>query len=374
MRTALLFGLGNVGSWALEFLARAEGVDRIVACQRDAEAGIHRTHVAAVGAVFQEHAKKIEFRHADVNDRDGTARLLAEVRPDVILSSLTMQSPRVLITSNVPPEIRARLREATFSIWLPWHVLPVARLMEAVMRSGIDTSIVNIAFPDVVNVVLWRHFGTGPVLGAGNIEMVAATMARYVSESRAAPLGDVEVTIVASHAYLAPSARGHVPSFLRVLLRGEDVTADLDIDYLLDQWGGMPWARTALFSGFAASATKNVLALMSDVPQRTTVTAPNGLPGGYPAVVSRRGVTLALPPELDRAAAIAINEAGNRYDGIERITPDGTVVYTDTTYSIMREFDYDCRELRFDELADRARQLGDLFARISGIERAAAQA
>lgn len=366
LKTVLLFGLGAIGGAALELLARAEGVDRIVACQRDHEQGLHRTHVAAVGAVLQGHSKQIEFRPADASDVEGVARLLDEIRPDVILSSITVQSPRVLATAAVDPAVRARLREATFSIWLPWHLLPISQVTQAVIRAGISTAVVNVSFPDVVNPILWRRFGTGPTLGAGNVEMVAAVIIRHLCETRRISVEDVEVTIVASHAFLSPSSRAHIPSYLRVTAAGEDVTASLDLDYLVDRWGGLPWTRTTVSTAFAASATKNVLALLGEQPVRTTVTAPNGLPGGYPAFVSRRGVVLALPASLSEPEAVAINEAGNRFDGIERLDRDGSVVYTQATTAIMREFGYDCPVLRFDDLGARAEELRSLFARLSG--------
>jgi hypothetical protein len=366
MKTVLVLGLGEVGACALELLARSRGVDRIVAAQRNVAAGTHRTHVAAVGSIFQGHTKQIEFQRVDVADIEETACLIDAVRPDVILSSITMQSSRALMTSDVPAETLAQLRSAGFSVWIPWHLLPVSQLMAAVMRSGVQTAVVNVAFPDVVNPAIWRHFGTGPVLGAGNIEMVAATVAQYVCSTRAARFEDVDVTIVASHAYLSPGARAQLPSFLRVTIRGEDVTPDLDVDELIDGWGGVPWSRTTSFSGFAASAVKNVLALLADRPLRTTVTAPNGLPGGYPAEVSRQGVRLALPAGLALPDAIAMNEAGNRFDGIERLGPDGTVYYTEPTAEIMHALGYDCRELHFEDLADRADQLRELYRRITG--------
>ena len=48
---------------------------------------------------------------------------------------------------------------------------------------------------------------------------------------------------------------------------------------------------------------------------------------------------------------------GEKFDGIEKIKDDGTIVYTDKTYSAMKELGYDCKELSFDEMELRSEEL-----------------
>ena len=52
------------------------------------------------------------------------------------------------------------------------------------------------------------------------------------------------------------------------------------------------------------------------------------MPGGYPVRLSRRGVELDLPERLGPEEAIALNERAARFDGIERVEPEGTIVFT----------------------------------------------
>src|SRR5262245_45794596 len=96
MKTVLIVGLGDLGGWALELLARSEGVVRLVTLRRSSGVGVSRTQLAAIGATFQGHIKQFEEIHHDLRDTESTARLLEEVRPDVILHTASMQSPRVL--------------------------------------------------------------------------------------------------------------------------------------------------------------------------------------------------------------------------------------------------------------------------------------
>jgi hypothetical protein len=63
--------------------------------------------------------------------------------------------------------------------------------------------------------------------------------------------------------------------------------------------------------------------------------------------------------------ALAINEAGQRADGIERIEEDGTVVFTDTAVAIMKEvLDYELTPLNFDECDQRAEELIARFTKL----------
>jgi nucleoside-diphosphate-sugar epimerase len=118
MKTVLIVGLGDLGGWALELLARSEGVARLVTLRRSSDVGISRTQLAAVGATFQGHIKRFEEVHHDLEDVDATARLLEEVRPDVILHTASVQSPRVLRQSTLAEGVRERLRRARFAMWL----------------------------------------------------------------------------------------------------------------------------------------------------------------------------------------------------------------------------------------------------------------
>ncbi|MBT8217133.1 MAG: NAD-dependent epimerase/dehydratase family protein, partial [Acidimicrobiia bacterium] len=231
MKTVLMTGLGALGRGALEFLARSPEIDRIITVKRSPWDGPSRTNLTMIGAVFQGHAKRWEHHQLDLADTDRLARLLAETRPDAILHSATVQSPRRLMNARVAPDVRAVLRQARFGMWLPWHLLPGMQLMEAVVAAGVDTRIVNASFPDVVNPVLWRHFGRGPVAGAGNVEVCVAQITRYLVDVANAVPEDFEVSLVGSHALLSHGT--DVPHHLHIELAGRDVTGDHPLETML---------------------------------------------------------------------------------------------------------------------------------------------
>jgi hypothetical protein len=368
MTTILLSGVGALGGWALELLARSPGVDRIVTVKRNPWPGAALPSLASIGAVFQGHTKRFEHHQVDVSDVAALARLLAEVKPDVVLHSATVGSPRRLMKATVDAGIRSTLSQATFGLWLPWHLLPAARLTEAVARSGIETKVVNASFPDVVNPAIWAHHGHGPVAGAGNVEVCAAQVLRYLVDVEGENPADVEVSLVGSHALLGYGAASGVPYHLQLSVRGRDVTNAYALDSMLEWPEPIQWSKVDVFSLFAASAVKNALALVAAEPVRTHVTGPNGLPGGYPAQVHVGEVSLDLPDGLSTDAAVDINRRAARWDGIDRIDSDGTVVYTDIARGAMAELGYHEDSVRFDDLAVQSDRLIDLFERLTTLE------
>ncbi len=360
MTTVLLSGVGQLGGWALEFLARTPGVERIVTLKRSPWAGPSRTTMAMLGSALEGHTKQFEHHRADLADEREVARLLAEIRPDVIVHSATVQSPRRFMGATVDPGRRAEIRAATFGLWLPWHLWPAAQLVRAVELAGIDTHVVNASFPDVVNVALWRHFGHGPTAGAGNVEVCAARVLRHVMAVTDRPAADIEVSLVGSHALLAYGAI--VPHHFRLTVGGVDATAAVDLAAVLSSWPEpINWGRADVFSLFAASAVKNAVALTQPDAVTTHVTSPMGLPGGYPATIGDGRVDLRLPPGLDTAQATAINDRAARFDGIDRIAADGTVVYTAEARAAMENLGYRCEAVGFDDLPRRCGELQQLY-------------
>jgi hypothetical protein len=360
MSTVLLSGVGGLGGWALELLARAPGVDRIVTVKRTPWSGPSHATLAMLGSTIEGHATAFEHHQVDLLEVDDAARLIAEVRPDAVLHSATVQSPRALMHADLDPEVRSTLRTATFGMWLPWHLLPATRLTEAVEAAGVHTVVVNASFPDAVNPAIWRRFGHGPRAGAGNVEVCAARVLRYVMEATGAPAEDIDVRLVGSHALLSYGTV--VPHRLQIRVDGVDRTADFDLEEILSSWPEpIDWKQVDVFSLFAASAVKNVLALLGDAPLETHVTSPDGLPGGYPATVSAGRIDLRLPDGVDGADAVATNEQAARWDAIDRIEDDGAVVYTAEAAAAMAELGYEYDAVRFDTLEQQAERLRRLY-------------
>ena len=61
------------------------------------------------------------------------------------------------------------------------------------------------------------------------------------------------------------------------------------------------------------------------------------LVGGYPVHASTSGITIDLPDEWSLEQAIAVNEASLKWDGIDEVTQDGTIVFTIETQQALRK-------------------------------------
>ncbi|MFC1981370.1 hypothetical protein ACFLVN_03905, partial [Chloroflexota bacterium] len=366
--------LGQLGGWALHFLGCTEGADKIITSDINEELGLFKTNVAAIASAYQGFNKKFEFHANDINDIDATAKLLEKVKPDAILLAVAIQS--VFAVRKIPfaQDIRDKLHLAGFGAWLPFHLLLPAKFMQALKKSGIQTHVVNSSFPDVVGPVLWKHFGFGPTVGGGNHGRVAMQIIRHVSITEEVPIQDVILYFVGSHSLAERGSKEGIPFFLKILVGDRDITSKYDSDWLVNECPINP--RTPLvrqnvdFRGeIGAGYAKNVKAIIRDTNELINTPSPGGLIGGYPARLSLKGAEVVLPEELTLEQAIKINEEAEKFDGIEKIKDDGTVVFTDKTYSIMRELGYDCRELPIDELEPRSRELKGLIKKLLSSER-----
>lgn len=367
-KTVMLCGIGEVGVWTLEFLARSDGVDRIVTFDINEEFGTHRTSLVVASSVFQGFTKKFEFRRNDLNQIDATAKLLDEIRPDVVFNNTTIQAPHLEELATFSRDVRDKLAPLGYGPWLPWNLVLVTKLMEAISKSGLQPHVVNMSFPDVVNPAIWKHFGFGPTVGAGNLDILAAMAIQHVSITEGVPVCDVNLYFVASHGFTFYGPRLGVPFFLKILVGDRDITHKYDVNQLLEQWvealrlkarGGC-----VVYSHYGASAAKNIMAILRDTNEFTHAPSPNGLPGGYPVRLSAKGAEVILPNGLTLEQAIKINEDGAKFDGIESIENDGTIVYTDKNYVVMKELGYDCKRLPFDELESRSEELKVLYRRL----------
>jgi len=144
-----------------------------------------------------------------------------------------------------------------------------------------------------------------------------------------------------------------------------DVTGQFDTDQLLQN---LPPGLGAKHGDpvVAASGVKNALALLRETGLLAHPHGPLVLPGVYPFRVSAAGAEVFLPVGITLEEPVAINEGGQRGDGIERVKDDGTVIYTDKAVQIMKEvLGYDLAPLKFDECDERAKELVERFKALS---------
>ncbi len=358
-KSVMIFGLGDLGGWVLEFLARCEGVGTIITADFREEEGSLKTHTAATGAAQQGYNKTVHFHKCDVRDINGTAELLKKINPDLIYSTITLAAWSQM--AFLPPEIEKKSKRASL-IKMPLQIVLISKLMQAVKASGITAPVLNHSLPDVVNPVLWRN-DLGPLCGVGNLDQVVAEIKRKISLSHNVPVREITICMVAAHTVGVLGTRTGVPYFFKILVRDQDITSKVDVNSLISDrlMGGQApertWRSWIKYPVVASSAVKDIMAIINDSQLYTHAPGPIGLPGGYPVRLSANGVEVVLPEELTLEEAIKINLNALKNEGIEEIKDDGTLVNTEEGYKTNKEiFGIDLREIRFADMDDVAKE------------------
>jgi len=358
----LMIGLGSLGGHVLEFLARTQGMRRIIAADVNEDWGVSKTNNAILGAVNQGFYPSVTFRKIDLNDVEGTAEILREEEPDLVFNATTLQSWWVI--GLLPNEAYEKLLSAGFGPWLPMHLTLTHKLMMAVKKAGIETHIVSSSFPDAVHPVLGK-VGLAPTVGIGNFDLLIPRIKKVVSEKLGVAMRNISVFMVGHHVHDVLvedfGTTGDAPYFLKILVGDRNVTDELKPEKIFSEPLPTPPGNQS-DQQVASSAVKNILAILNDTGKLTHAPGPNGLPGGYPVRLSAKGAEVVLPEELSLEEAIKINEEAQKFDGIQEIKDDGTVVFTEKSVGIMRKMlNYDCEELRLDESEERAVELRRLY-------------
>ena len=363
----LLIGLGELGYHILTQLSLTKNVGKIVAADVKDEAKI-KAIIARNTAFHRGLYPEIEFIKIDLFDVKGTAETLKEIKPDVICNATVLQSWWVF--HLLPEKIVEKLNDAGLGPQLPFHLTLTYKLMQAVKLSGIETRVINCSYSDVVDPVLGK-VGLAPVCGGGNMDLVVPLIKELVSKETGTPVQNVSVYMFGHHGLL--SSFMHAPFLVKIYVYDKDVTDRFPHDKIREYCqpylkalmsGGTRW-RVPPNEDIAASFTRNLLAVYFDTKELCHAQGPAGLPGGYPVRLSARGAEVVLPEGVTIDEAVRINEECGRYDGIEKIKDDGTVVFTEKAVKVYREvLGYECEELKIEESEERAKELAGLFKKL----------
>jgi hypothetical protein len=331
----LLIGLGDLGAVTLELLAREPSIGSILVGSRNIDHGQARCNLARIGAMAQGYTPDIQFLELDLEHSEATSRLIQKRNPRIILCTASMMT--WWLPALFPDDQQELLKRAGFGAWLPIHLTLPMKLMVALDRIDYQGFTLIAPFPDVVNPIL-NAIGMPPAAGIGNLDEIVPKIRYLGAQKMEVDPDTLRITLVAHHAlegWVFGKAEGDPPPYyLRVEHQGVDVTEAIEGEDLLFATypitGGPAWNYLS-----GGSVVRLIKALLSGQESRLHVPGPDGLPGGYPVQVSGAGIRLDLPADLSLDNAIAINERSHPYDGIEAIEADGTVVFSETTTSIL---------------------------------------
>ncbi|WP_194905261.1 potassium transporter TrkA [Catenulispora rubra] len=235
--------------------------------------------------------------------------VLRELRPDGVFLCASRQSPWERTTD--PSPWTEFVQHAGYGVTVPLQAqfaLAVGRAVDRLGARGESGGrgrapwFVNACLPDIVNPLITAL--DVPVLcGIGNVAILAA----FLQAATGAP-DQKELKLLAHHYHLhAP----HDPAEEALAWQGE--TALPEVGALLA--AGRRVERRELNQVTGLGAATLITDLLTGAERATHLPGPAGLPGGYPVLVRDGEVSLRLPAELDREAAIAANRRASALDG-----------------------------------------------------------
>jgi hypothetical protein len=357
----LLVGLGSLGSLVLDLLLRINSSLEVLVASRNEDTVHQRTNLAMLAALQLGHRPHVSSTALDVSNVSQSAALIARFRPDIIFSSVCLQSWWVI--GGLPKPIFDRLDQTQVGPWLPMHLTLLYKLMQAVRDSGHRPIVVNASYPDVTHPILDR-IGLAPDIGIGNVSNAVPGLRMSLSYKLGIPTERIQLRFFAhhyvSHRVSKMGNAGKAPFHVTVYVDGKDVTRKFDTNTVFDLMATR-FKRSGGVNGQLITATSAIdvlRAIILDEQRIVHAPGPNGLPGGYAVEVGRNRREVALPESLSLAEAVRVNEEGMRFDGVDKIGPDGTAWFTQKEMSIMADMiGYSRESMHPDESEECAREL-----------------
>ncbi len=281
----------------------------------------------------------------DIADSRALEAILAQAQADAVVNyaiPITWDATRRLPNYE-------RVSAAGLGAFTPIQLLAPLAVARAMAATGCEAPLLVGNLPDITAPVLVGMAGRGdlvrPSCGAGNVGLIQAGLQALIAGQRTLPPSALRVDLVAHHVHwVAPREPGYAndaPFLLRVCVEGEDITAELgDLRALLNRGISDNYEPGAAFSSTTGLlAARAVVALLddSDTEHRLHLPAPGGRPGGYPVLVRRGEIDLALPDAWSAAEAHDAMLQAQQRDGVAAIEPDGTVRFADYAREILRE-------------------------------------
>ncbi len=354
----LFVGSGNLGAQVIDmFLLRSTNDQQFLIGGRHIESIRRRASLSLYAAMQLGLTPHIEYTSMDVNNIDQTAETIAQFKPNVIFTSVTVQASSAI--AQLPKPLYEKLAQAQAGPWMPLSLVLLWKLMQAVKQTGLTISVLNAASADNAHTVLGK-VDLAPTSGTGNLANLIPAIRRGIAFQLKRPWEQIHVLFVA-HNQVAASLRtrgtpGEAPFHLAAFVDGEDVTSHVDLPMLFHHIPETTHEYTQLVSA------SSVAIVFDAITGRTfrTIHAPGpcGLPGAYPIQGGEKGIEVILPPGLTLEEAIHINQEGQQLDGIERIEADGTVYFTERNMAILTEtLGYHCRRMPLSDVEERAKEL-----------------
>ncbi len=352
-----ILGMGDLArKIALGLAAQGAEVDLLLV-SRDARRG---AAFARLCAACRTVPATTRFIALDGLDQVAVQAFLKQEQPGLIVQCASLLSPWALYERQ--DAVALALRKTGFALQLASQLPVVHNLMLAMRAIGVSTlacPIINCSYPDASNAILGKR-ELAPTLGIGNAGMIldlarAAYLAQHHVPAR-------QMRVLAHHAHVAPIVSAQYAStqdcaMPRVFLQHEEVT---DLAAL---FGGPPITLERDLNALSAAHALQIIRafLPQAAPLQTSAPGPFGLAGGWPICIQEQRISLDLPTGLVQADLVQWQRQAARFDGIEQIKDDGSVIFTEAAQAALPSA---CRVLAQPLQVEDALQRHALFTQI----------
>lgn len=331
----LIIGAGNAGLRIAEGFARSGRVSQLVLCD------ISRDRAPMVGGILDScYDCNVKFIELDGTQQKKVEEVLRAEQPDLVLQSACLLSPWATLGRSDP--VAQALSQAGLAVQLPVQLPVLTTVMKAVREVDFKRPVANLSFPDVSHMILDR-FGLAPTIGLGNVSIchlrVRAALRKKLMKADGSSDPLPLIRLVGHHHNVYGVMEAKPPTdpkeSCRVYLGEEGERAD-EVAYQ-----GFP-IKTGIDYNIitAAAALPVLLALLPGAePFRFSAPAPQRLPGGYPVVISDGKVELDLPNDVDLTEVRNFHQHMARLDGLESVSDDGTVLFSEKAKQAVAEID-----------------------------------
>ncbi|WP_131973734.1 MULTISPECIES: hypothetical protein [unclassified Curtobacterium] len=333
---------------------------------RNSDAAVRLANLATLGSVQSNRFTRVSALVSDLGDVAQSSEVIAHFKPDVIFNTASIQPWYKL--SELEAGKNERISAAHFGPWLPMHLAPALQLMRAVRDSGVNSVVVNAAFPDAVNPAL-KTRGLSPTYGIGNVANSIPALTLGAADLTGLQPADITVRMLAyhyvSHRLSRSGNTGTSPYHLEVTDKAGQTINTPSFDAELFALCQREYRRLGGRTGqdmTALSAMSVLGALLGGRPRLVHSPGFLGLPGAYPVELSQWCGQLSLPTAVSAGQARAINELSGQSDGIDGISDQGVISFTEESSDVMREeLGFDCPQFTVDDVIEVAAELKTLY-------------
>jgi hypothetical protein len=346
----LIIGVGNAGLKIADGLARSGKVDELILADISPEGGPD-----IAGMLDSCYDCEVKFIELDGLQQKKVEKLLRNEKPNLIVQSASLTSPWAM--HGRTDKVAMALSQAGLAVQLPAQLPILTNVMKAVREIDFNGPVANLSFPDVNHAVLDR-FGLAPTIGLGNVSIshlrVRAAVRKNLMHEGVSADSFPLIRLIGHHNQVYNVMEAATPDnpgeSIRVYLGEEGRRAD-ELAYQ-----GYPITPGIDFNIItAAAALPAILALLPGAePLRFSAPAPKALPGGYPVVISDGSVALDLPENVDLQEAVDFQWQLASNDGVEKVTEEGTILFTEKAKRAVKSIDpYLCEPLTLDKCLPR---------------------